>query len=60
MDLIEIWVVFNNRNDEHRYNGRQLTQLQYEFIHVTTHFNETEITTGLQPAYSVRKFYKTI
>ena len=27
MDLVELWVLLNNRYDKHRYNGPQLTRL---------------------------------
>ena len=50
MDLVELWVLLKTQNDEHRYNIRQLTQLQRQFTHVTTNVNETENTTGLRSA----------
>ena len=48
MDLVELWVLLKTRYDEHCYNGRQLTQIQPQFPHVTSKFNETEIITRLQ------------
>ena len=43
---------------KHCYNGRRLIQLQHQFPHITTDANETEITTGLQSAYSGKKIAK--
>ena len=55
MDLVELWVLLNTLYGKHRYKSRRLAQLQYQYPHGTPNFNETEITTGLWPAYSGRK-----
>ena len=48
MDLVELWVLLNTRYNEHCYNGRQLTEIQRQFPHVTPNVIDTEITTGIQ------------
>ena len=47
MDLVELWVLLKTQYEKHHYSGRQLTQLQRQFPHVTCNVNEIEITTGL-------------
>ena len=58
MDLVERWVLLKAHYAEHQYNSRKLSQLQRQFPHVTYNVNKTEITTGLQSAYSGRKVAK--
>ena len=55
MDSVELWVLFKNLYGEHRYNGRQVTQLEQQFPHITSDVNEVEILTGLQSTYLGRK-----
>ena len=58
MDLVELWVLLKTLYEEHHYNGRWLIQPQYQFPHVTSNINETEITTGTRSAFSGRKSAK--
>ena len=58
MDLVELWVLLKTRYEKYFYNVRRLTHIQRQFPHITPKFNETEIKTGIQSAYSGNKVVK--
>ena len=56
--LVELWLLLNNRYEEHHYNSRKITQLQRKFPHVPSDINEVAIITGLRSTYSGKKITK--